>query len=104
MRSILNLFLITILLFSCKNESKKLPVKNTKNNFIGSQYFILEYGAKNEGRKDTLFVNFNLQDVFLIWKKDTIAKENSFDNATGFISSLGTLGCKNTFLMEIYEG
>ncbi len=51
-----------------------------------------------------MFINFNDNDAFLIWKKDTIARENSYENATGFISSLGTLGCKNTFLINIYQG
>jgi hypothetical protein len=105
MKSIIALFPFATLLFSCKTESAKLPPNKVPgNNFLSSQYFILEYGEKNQGKKDSLFINCIGQDAFLIWKKDTIAKEWSYENSTGFISSLGPLSCKNTFLMQVYEG
>src|SRR4051812_27427565 len=104
MKPVILISILSTLFFACKTETKKNNLANTTaNKFLNSQYFILEYGEKNRGIKDTLFVNFDNQDAFLILKKDTIAKENSWANATGFISSLGVLGCKNTFLMETYD-
>jgi len=84
---------------------KKTKRLNSKNNLSKKQFFILNFETGDEQEKqDTLFINIIDQEGILTYKKDTIDKERTYENPTGFISSLGTLGCKNTFLIQIHEG
>lgn len=74
--------------------------KNTKAHF-----FVLEF-AQSDGssKEDTLWVSAQSSEYALIWKSDTICSEWSYTSAHEFISSLGALGAKNTFLLQTYQG
>lgn len=65
-------------------------------------YYILDFD--NTIKSDTLYIECDNSECMIIWQKDTIYKDWSNSPPINFISSLGALGIKNTFLIKCYEG
>ncbi len=59
-------------------------------------------------KADTLFVNHHpehgTEQYSLVWKRDTITKEWSYDQPHNFFSSMDTLNWYNLFLLAVEEG
>ncbi len=77
-------------------DSVSTEGKRNKDSFI-----LLNFTDK---QTDTLLVHCTSQECVLLFKKDTITKFWSFASGTKMLRPLDSLGFKNTFLIEIYEG
>lgn len=71
-----------------------------------SQFFALDNTLRDHTMEkgDTLFIVCSTPQCWLIWHRDTISTEWTWDSPTNFIASLGPMGFANAFLMKTYAG